>query len=203
MDIIQISNILTQLVARYPGGLRAFKNEGGSITAIPTPSNDIIITHPNLPEDIRAAFEKMAKDNVAEPAPHPVIQEEANFENTELIEKHKILSKLASDLGKINDKISIGETPGVLIITASRLKQESKKGDAIREIVSELPDVTLLYLLWKDSVEMMQKGNSWEKEPKAASEVQPLTKDERQQVQSEIDQLLKEIGGISGPEQDT
>lgn len=202
MDIIQISNILTQLVVRYPGGLQAFKDEGGSITAIPTPSNALVITHPNLPDEIRAAFEKMAEENFGEPAPHPVIQEVPNFFNTELAEKREILSKLAVDLSKVSDKISIGETPGVLIITARCIKMNSKKAQAVRDIAQKLSDVTLAYFLWRDGSESMTEDDPIQKKA-ATSEIYPLTENERQQVQAEIDQLLNEIGGLSGPSEDT
>lgn len=200
MDIIQISSILTQLVARYPGGLRAFKNEGGSISAIPSPSNDLVITHPNLPEDIQAAFKQMAEQNVGQQAPYPVLQKVPNFWNIEAYQRRGILSKLAVDLAEVDESITIGETPGVLILTIPKIRQTNPKAESIRAIVDKIPDITLVYLLWKGhQPEAIKKGDSWYEEVTAASEMRPHTIDDHRQVQAEIDQLLKEIGGISGP----
>lgn len=202
MQILLINSILTYIAAKYPGSISQFIKDGGNLTAIPSPSNDLIITHPNLPPDIKKDFEKLKRDNIGQPLPHPILQKDMNFGELETPEKKKILNKLVSVLEKIDSTITIGDTPGALIIYAPNIKKEKSdtqesllekqskntKAFQLREALMYTYKLSYAYILWKNGIEVYKKSDTT-----SVTDIEPLNDKEKKEVQNQINKLLKEI----------
>lgn len=53
--------IMTVIQTYHPGGLEAFRDEGGSATLIPAPFKQLLILHPNLSQEIRSKVIKASE----------------------------------------------------------------------------------------------------------------------------------------------
>jgi hypothetical protein len=192
MDIHKVNAILTILAVRYPRGITGFKEDGGSLTAIPSPSNDLIITHPNLPKDIKDMFNQMHDQNLGQPEVHPVIQEVPNFEGIEHDRKRVILVELSNVLSDIWPGITIADTPGVLIITAPKTDIKSERANRIAGALRHMPGLSLAYIVMPKGTQTV-KGDTW-KDPSGSNAVsEPIPKEEQQLIRDEIERL---IGGL-------
>ncbi len=197
MDIQKVSAVLTLLAVRYPGGIKQFKEDGGSLSAIPSPSNDLVITHPGLPDDIKAMLTQMIEQNVGQQEVHPVLQEVPNFEGMPHEVKRSKLVELARKLEEIHPTITISETPGILIIQAPKTNIRSERMNRISGAVKWMEGLSLAYVVTEQGCRIV-KGPAWRDTDIKKVAVEPPTEDEQRQLRSEIDRLISESGGIHG-----
>lgn len=149
IDILTINQILIWLAVKYPGGAEQFKIDGGSITAIPS-SEDLVITHPNLPKEIADVFKEK----------NFILQRIPNFNNVSPEVKKDVLLKIRNDLNKINCEINISETIGVLIITAKTTTKSTYFTEISRIIDNYSHFLSLIALIYKDEY-ILFKGDLW------------------------------------------
>lgn len=194
MDIQKVNAYLILLAVRYPGGVKQFKEDGGSLTAIPSPSNDLIITHPNLPDDLQAMINQMQSNNVGQQEVHPLIQEVPNFLYMEHEEKRRLLVELARQM---DPTITISETPGVLIVYAPKTNIRSERMNRIAGTLRYMSGLSLAYIVTEKGTRSV-KGPKWRDSATPQTTVDLPSEEEQRMVRSEIDRLINEIGGIYG-----
>lgn len=188
MKINETIQILIYLSVKYPGGLEQFKIDGGSITVLPYPSNDVVICHPSLPYDIEQSFIKMIEENIGEKKPHPVLQKVPNFEGMGPEKRSYIREELVDKLKAVDPDICVSDTTNTLIITLNKIHNKIK-ANKIREILKDIYGLSLAAIIWNKESEFIH-GESW-KNPYSTTE--PLNKDEIDQLKREIDELT---GGL-------
>lgn len=160
MNYEKVSMFLTALAVKYPGGSHEFKNSGGRVTAIPNPSNDIVVTHSNLPESIESFLIEMQERNLAKKEPYPVIQKIPNFNEEDSERRKNVIRKLLKEFNEIDKSIAIFPEKAVLIISANKINSKAKKAGQIRNIVKSL-DISLSYICFEDIAESF-KGSLWQ-----------------------------------------
>lgn len=172
MDIVRTSSILTGLSARYPGGIAAFTDDGGTITAIPTPSFDVVVCHPDLPAPIREAFEHLAEENRGLPEPHPVLSRRENFDGMAPAQRRGLLYELMRFLEHIDPAITFADTRAALIVEMSGHDAHSDAVRRVTEYLDTMRGVVLAYVTCRELVAQV-KGREWVDEAEASGDTPP------------------------------
>lgn len=153
MNYMTTASFLNFLSAKYPGGLKEFKREGGVITAIPDPSTDIIISHPGLPESIERDLREMQEENVGSKGIYPIISKKFNFEEGQNISS--LLHDFTEKIKEIDKDILITHNIAVLVIEAQHIKSNSNKAERILKAIEKL-NLHITYVVYSDYVEAIR-----------------------------------------------
>jgi hypothetical protein len=172
MNILATERILTCLSARYPGGIAAFLDDGGTITAIPTPSFDVVVCHPDLPRALREDFMRLAEETVGLPEPHPVLSRRENFDGMEPAQHTGLLYELMRFLEHIDPAITFADTRAALIIDMAGHDAHSDEVRRVTDYLETMRGVVLAYVTCRDVVGQA-KTREWVDEPGTAADPRP------------------------------
>lgn len=151
MNVNTTAGFITYLSSVYSDGLPQFKKDGGAICVIPDPSRDIVLYHPDLPDNIKKTIEKTTKETIGEKVPHIILSNTKNHPN---------MDDLFNFIRNLDPYISFSISPAATVITAVNHNIDSDIVRRLKEYCETAPGLHLTYIMTKQ-IPVQVKGLHW------------------------------------------